>query len=92
MGIIYTSNNIFLNEKKEKYLLNEEQYLELYKNCQIEQQVENEDNARLIKEEKQKIINKTIRNRNNNINREEKELNHENQEKNKKDDDNDISF
>ena len=92
VGIIYTSNNIFLNEKKEKYLLNEEQYLELYKNCQIEQQVENEDNARLIKEEKQKIINKTIRNRNNNINREEKELNHENQEKNKKDDDNDISF
>ena len=64
----------------------------MYKNCQIEQQVENEDNARLIKEEKQKIINKTIRNRNNNINREEKELNHENQEKNKKDDYNDISF
>ena len=93
VGIIYTSNNIFLNEKKEKYLLNEEQYIELYKNCQIEQQVENEENAKLIKEEKLKIIIKNIKNRNNNnnIDGDKKETKKEDQ-KDKKDDDNDISF
>ena len=90
VGLIYTSVNIFLNEREEKYSLNEEQYLELYKNCQMEEQVDNEENVECNKGDKN-----TNNNINNNANRERKE-DEKKEENNKKkknnNDDSDISF
>ena len=82
VGLIYNSVNIFLNESEEKYLLNEEEYKELYKNCLKEELGENESNLKSNKEEK------------NNINREtkEKETKDTNKKKKNENDDSDFSF
>ena len=90
VGIVYTSTNIFLNEREEKYCLNDEKFEELYKNCLMEEQIDKEDNEILNKGKKEKDI-KDVKNE-----RLERELNEEesnNKKAKKKNDDSDsISF
>ena len=83
VGLIYTSVNIFLNEREEKYSLKEEQFMELYKKCLNEELGENEENLKSNKDEKS----------NNKINRnKEKETKDDNKKKKNDNDDSDISF
>ena len=52
--LIYTCENIFNNEPREKYTLNEEKYNELYQNCVLEVQIEIEENEKMNKIEQEK--------------------------------------
>ena len=76
VGIIFTCENIFKNEKEEKYLVIEEQFNELYQNCAMIEKIENEENEKLLKMKKA--------NENNNNKNDIKENNIEKNEKAKK--------
>ena len=54
VGLIYTYVNIFNNEPKEKYTLNEDKFNELYQNCVLEVQIEIEENEKLNKIQQEK--------------------------------------
>ena len=54
VGLIYTYVNIFNNEPKEKYTLNEDKFNELYQNCVLEIQIEIEENEKLNKIQQEK--------------------------------------
>ena len=92
VGIIYTSVNIFLNQKEDKYSLNDLIFNELYKNCELEEQVELEEKAKLNKEKEQNSNDKY----NDNEDRKEKESKEEEtnnkKKKNNNDDSDSISF
>ena len=54
VGLIYTYVNIFNNEPKEKYTLNEDKFNELYQYCVLEVQIEIEENEKLNKIQQEK--------------------------------------
>ena len=98
VGIIFTCENIFKNEKEEKYLVIEEQFNELYQNCARIEKIENEENEKLLKMKKENENNKNDI-KENNIEKNEKakkpikEENKNNKKSNKDDkDSDDISF
>jgi hypothetical protein len=88
VGIIFTSVNIFENEPKEKYSLNEDLYDEIYNNCLLEEQIEKEENEKM-----NKIINEKI-NENKSKGTKEGQTNEErtNNKKSKKDNDEDSEI